>query len=174
MYQKKKKGSILKLSKPTVALTCPEGQPVRQGFPCGEAARTARFSGEKLRAFGLQCLCVFPSLSFSLTSDISICWCSESLRSGSNGPECSRLVLLVFPGFRASNLQIHLIPLQIFLPGKLFQPSPPSILANSMFSLLFTLLSLFFSLLSPFHLQIPPLTPPSLSKLKFCFLSLFF
>ncbi|KAK7399489.1 hypothetical protein VNO78_10673 [Psophocarpus tetragonolobus] len=64
---------------------------------------------------------VFPSLSFflsfSLTSDISIFWFSLSLRSGSNGPKCSGLVLLVFPGFRPPNLQIHLIRLQIFLPG---------------------------------------------------------
>lgn len=62
--------------------------------------------------------CVF-SFCLSLTSDISIFWFSVSLRSGSNGPKCSGLVLFVFPGFRAPNLQIHLIRLQIFLPGKL-------------------------------------------------------
>ncbi|KAK7318554.1 hypothetical protein RJT34_03257 [Clitoria ternatea] len=78
----------------------------------GTVQINARFLAEKLRAFGLQYLCVSFSLSpFSLTSDISIFWCSVFLRSGSNGPQCTGLVLLVFRGFRALNLQIQVIGL---------------------------------------------------------------
>ncbi|KAK7358930.1 hypothetical protein VNO77_00871 [Canavalia gladiata] len=45
------KRSILKLTKPTLVHTCLIGQPVTQSPQYSEAARSARFLAEKLRAF---------------------------------------------------------------------------------------------------------------------------
>lgn len=78
---KNPKKTILKLTKPTLVLTCLFGQPVIRFFSFMNAALTARNLAEKLRAEP-----VSPSLFLSLASDISIFRSSVFHRSRSNGP----------------------------------------------------------------------------------------